>query len=68
MTLAPTTLDALGEAYARQTRYRHAGAQPDAHTIAALIGEAATLVAAERDDYLTSCLSGVRATLAAYGL
>jgi hypothetical protein len=68
VALTGATLDALGEAYARQTRYRHAGAQPDAHAIAALIGEAATLVAAERDDYLTTCLSGVRATLAACGL
>ena len=68
VTLTPTTLDALGEKYAQQTRYRHAGAQPEAHAIAALIGETTDLLAAERDDYLTTCLSGVRATLAACGL
>lgn len=68
VTLTPTTLDALGEAYAHQTRYRHAGSQPDAHAIADLIGEAQRLVAAERDDYLSTCLAGVRATLAACGV
>lgn len=68
VALAPTSLDALGEAYAHQTRYRHAGAQPDAHAIADLIGEAQRLVAAEYDVYLATCLSSIRATLTACGV
>jgi hypothetical protein len=68
VTLAPTSLDALAEAYAHQTRYRHPGAQPDASAIAALIGEAETLIAPLRADYLATCIAGVRATLAACGI
>ena len=36
--------------------------------IAALIGEAETLIAPARDEYLTTCVAGVRATLAACGV
>jgi hypothetical protein len=68
VALAPTSLDALAEAYAHQTRYRHPGAQADASAIAVLIGEAEALIAPTRDDYLTTCLAGVRATLAACGM
>ncbi len=68
VTLAPTSLAALAQAYAHQTRYRHPGAQPDASAIAALIGEAETLIAPARADYLTTCVAGVRATLAACGV
>lgn len=64
VSLTPTSLDALAQAYALQTRYKHAGAQPDAGALAELIGEAETLIAADRDDYLATCLAGVRATLA----
>jgi hypothetical protein len=68
VALAPTSLDALAQAYAHQTRYRHPGAQPYATALADLIGEAETLIAPDREDYLTTCVAGVRATLAACGL
>lgn len=68
VTLAPTSLDALAQAYAHQTRYRHPGAQPDAGAIGELIGEAETLIAPARDEYLSTCCDGVRATLAACGV
>ncbi|HZC05767.1 MAG TPA: hypothetical protein VE338_09010 [Ktedonobacterales bacterium] len=68
VALAPTSLDALAEAYTHQTRYRHPGAEPDASAIAALIGEAETIIAADRDAYLSVCLAGVRSTLAAYDI
>lgn len=66
--LTPTTLDALAQAYVGQTRYRHPGAQPDASALADLIGEAEELIAADRDEYLTTCRAGVRATLGEHGL
>ncbi len=68
VALVPTSLDALADAYARQTRYRHPGAQPDASAIASLIGEAETIIANDRDEYLKVCLAGVRAVLAECGL
>lgn len=68
VALVPASLDALADAYVRQTRYRHPGAQPDASAIAALIGEAETIIASDRDDYLGVCLAGVRGVLAECGL
>jgi hypothetical protein len=68
VALAPTALDALAETYTRQTRYRHPGAQPDVAALADLIGEAETLIAADRDEYLTTCVACVRATLKACGV
>lgn len=64
VTLTPTSLDALGQTYALQTRIKHTNAQPSASAIADLIGEAEELVADERDEYLGVCHTGVRVTLA----
>lgn len=68
VTLTPHSLDALADAYALQTRLKHDGARPDTSALADLIGEAETLIADDRDDYLATCLSGVQATLAAQDL
>lgn len=65
VSLAPTSLDDLAQAYARQVPHRHPGAQPNVAALADLIGEAETLIAAERAEYLNVCLAGVQATLAA---
>lgn len=66
VTLAPRSLDSLAETYALQTRLKHDGARPDTSALADLIGEAETLIAADRDEYLTTCVTGVGATLAAH--
>lgn len=68
VALAPDSLDDLAQAYALQTRFKHSGAQPDADAIAFLIGEAETIIATDRDEYLGVCIEGVRATLGACGL
>jgi len=65
VSLAPRSLDTLAEAYVLQTRLKHDSARPDTRALADLIGEAETLIATDREDYLLTCLSGVRATLAA---
>lgn len=68
VTLTPDSLDTLATIYATQTRIRHPGATPDAHAIAALIGEAEELVASDGETYLAICRAGVGATLATLGL
>lgn len=68
VTLAPKTLDDLAQTYAFQTRFKHPGSQPDAAALADLIGEAETIITADREEYLNVCLDGVRATLTACGL
>ncbi len=62
--LTPTSHEALAQAYAYQTRYRHESAHPDKSALADLIGEAEALVAPDRDTYLTTCLNGVSVALA----
>lgn len=68
VSLAPKSLDDLAQTYALQTRFKHVGAQPDAHALALLLGEAETIIAADREQYLGVCLDAVRATLATFDL
>jgi hypothetical protein len=59
VTFAPATLRPLAEAYAHQTRLKHAGSNPDVAAIASLIERAEALIAPTREDYLATCLEAV---------
>jgi hypothetical protein len=59
VTFAPATLRPLAEAYAHQTRLKHAGSNPDVAAIASLIERAEALIVPTRDDYLATCLEAV---------
>ena len=60
VTFTPSTTQPQAEAYALQTRLKHAGSAPDVAAIAALIARAQEIIAPTRDDYLAHCVSAVR--------
>jgi hypothetical protein len=55
----PTSAPVLASVYARQVRVKHGAQPPDEAAIAALISRAGELVAADRDDYLNTCVTQV---------
>ena len=59
VTFAPDTTQPQAEAYALQTRLKHAGSAPDVAAIAALIARAQQLTAPTRDEYLASGIAAV---------
>jgi hypothetical protein len=61
----PTSAAVLAAVYARQVRVKHGAQAPDEAAIAALIGRAGELVAADRDDYLKMCVRQIGGLLSA---
>ena len=59
VTFAPATTHPQAEAYALQTRIKHAGSAPDVAAIAALIERAQGIIAPTRDEYLATCVAAV---------
>lgn len=57
--LRPASIEAEAETYAMQVRLKHAGAQPDTQALAALIEWAEHDIAADKHDYLTTCVRQV---------
>lgn len=55
----PTSATAMAGVYARQVRVKHDAQAPDEAAIAGLIERAGQLVAADRDDYLATCVTRV---------
>jgi hypothetical protein len=62
--LRPARREALAAVYARQTRLKHPGAQPDADGIATLIARAEHLIASDHEAFLAACVASVGALLA----
>lgn len=59
VTFAPATVRPLAEAYAHQTRLKHAGSNPDVAALEMLIERAQTIIAPTRDAYLATCMEAV---------
>ena len=59
VTFTPATAQPQAEAYALQTRLKHAGSSPDVAAIAALIERAQGIIAPTRDAYLETCVLAV---------
>ncbi len=57
--LRPATVAAEAEVYAMQVRLKHDGAQPDVPALAALIERAEQDIAADKQDYLATCVRHV---------
>lgn len=57
--LRPASIEAEAEIYALQVRLKHSGAQPDVPALAALIDWAEQDIAADKHDYLTTCVQQV---------
>jgi hypothetical protein len=66
VALQPTTTDALAQIYARQTRLRTPGAEPDVAAIASLIEEAQSLTTTSREQFLRTCVREVGQMLTAH--
>ncbi|HET9980899.1 MAG TPA: hypothetical protein VFQ32_10675 [Ktedonobacterales bacterium] len=59
VTFAPATPQPQAEAYALQTRIKHAASSPDVAAIAALIARAQEIITPTRDEYLATCVADV---------
>jgi hypothetical protein len=65
VTFTPTTTQPQADAYALQTRLKHAGSSPDVAAIAVLIERAQELIAPTRDEYLDTSARAVGQMIAA---
>ena len=63
VALQPSSVEALAEVYAKQTRSKHPSAQPNVSALADLISRAETLIAPDRIEYLAFCERMVGAML-----